>query len=117
MSLNNDDVIRAIEAVERELATIGGLVSEMVCLTYPMGMPCPSHRWAQEALKPLGVEFVKCIVFPHRLGHEYKGLFVTTRPNREFPGDWLKAKCPIINGTELRWIHPALNAEYAKLSS
>lgn len=114
--MNNEELSRAIEAAERELATIGGAVS-LLCLCYPMGMPCPSLKWVQAALKPLGVEFVDCLIFPHRNGHEYPGLLVSIRPLRELPDDWLVTKSPCINDTGLQWIHRALNAEYYKLAA
>jgi hypothetical protein len=118
LSINNDNVLRAIEAAERELASIGGNVSEQVQVTYPMGMPCPSRKWAQETLKPLGVEGSGFLIFPHRHGLVYKGLFLTIRPNRDLAGDWFQGECPIANGgRELRWMNLALNDAYAKLSS
>jgi hypothetical protein len=114
--LNNEALSKAIEAAERELAMVSGAISQLH-LTYPVGSPAPSLKWVQETLKSFGVEFVDLLVFPHRNGAEFKGLLVSTRPNRELPEDWLLTTPPAIGESTIQYFHRGLNAEYYKLAS
>ncbi len=114
--MNKEQLLKAIEAAERELAMVSGAISQLH-VTYPVGGVAPSHRWLAETLKTFGVTYVDCIVFQHRNGGKYKGLFVSTRPNRELPEDWLATQPPAIGESTIQYFHRGLNAEYYKLAS
>jgi hypothetical protein len=113
--LNVDAIREQIEAVEKALAVAGGSTFSTIYLRHAMNMPAPTTLWAADALKACGLIANELLIFPHRMGETYSGLFVTTSPQRNLPAPWVVVDYLSIRGdVDPHWANDDLNEQYAK---
>ena len=112
----NVDLIREqLDAVEKALAVAGGSTFSQINLRYAMNMPAPTALWAAGALESCGLKGNDVLVFPHRMGATYSGLFVTTVPERDLPAPWVVVDYVSIRGdVDPHWASDDLNEQYAQ---